>query len=66
MTCSYLWLLEERAVSLEKKRRGPIEDLFRRYNRQDLVSNGIKGLGVEVSKREREKNQDGARISGLE
>lgn len=50
-------MLEERAVSLEMKRRGPIEDLFRRYNRQDLVSNGIKGLGVEVSKRERKREE---------
>ena len=50
-------MLEEWAVSLEMKKRGPIEDLFRRYNRQDLVSNEIKGLGVEVSKRERKTEE---------
>lgn len=44
-------------MSLEMKRRGLIEDLFRRYNRQDLVSNEIKGLGVEVSKRERKTKE---------
>ena len=44
-------------MSLEMKKRGPIEDLFRRYNRQDLVSNEIKGLGVEVSKRERKTEE---------
>lgn len=51
-----------RAVSLEMKRRGLIEDLFRRYNRQDL-SNEIKELGVsEQRERGRQKNQSGARI----
>lgn len=49
---------------MEMKRRGPIEDLFRRYNRQDLVSNEIKGLGVEVSKRER-KTEESRRCSHL-
>lgn len=44
-------------MSLEMKRRGLIEDLFRRYNRQDLVSHEIKGLGVEVSKRERKTKE---------
>ena len=49
-------------MSLEMKRRGLIEDLFRRYNRQDLVSNEIKGLGVEVSKSER-KTEESRRCS---
>ena len=49
-------MLEERAVSLEMKRRGLIEDLFRRYNRQDLVSNEIKGTR-NGSEQEREEDR---------
>lgn len=41
-------------MSLGIKRRGPT-DLFRRYNRQDLENNGIRG--VELNEKEREESR---------